>query len=183
MYRQGHYGVALLVWSPIGAVLTLLDLTGLALLGLTIMLAVEQLPDYDMRVSFVKHRGVSHTALFALLIGALVGALLAASLQIEGMATALEWAPGFDQAAPPALVLGLAGFAWGTLAILAHLAADVITPSGIPVAWPVNDQRYSFDWVYAKDTAANYGLLGAGLLVAAPTFIIVLGGDPLAVVG
>ena len=133
------------------------------------MIVVEPLPDYDVRTPLVKHRGFSHTLVFALCVGLVFGIIGALIPQYEAVpGTGLVIA---DQCA----TVGFAaiGFFFGTLGIVAHLAADVITPAGIPVLWPINKKRYSYDLVYAKDNVANLGLLFLGL--AAVTLVSLVG--------
>lgn len=175
MYRPGHFGTALLVWAPVGGVLTLLGYPMLALLGGAIMVTVEQLPDYDMRMSLVSHRGITHTFVFALGVGALLGGIGAAITLVEFVDTGLEQV--IDIGPSPTVTLVMMGFVFGTLGIVSHLAADVITPSGIPVLWPRTSHRYSYGLVYAKDMAANYILLVAGVIVATPVALSAIGVD------
>jgi inner membrane protein len=174
MYRPGHYGAALLVWAPLGGLLTVVGLPEIALLGVFIMLAFEQLPDFDMRTPLMKHRGFSHTFIFALLIGGVVGAIGIGLPLVYDIEAVFQYLPLSQSGQRLSAVLGLTGFVFGTLGIISHLAADVITPSGIPVMWPYSSKRYSYDLVYAKDMAANYILLGLGILVASPVIVYAL---------
>ena len=70
MYALGHYGVALLVYAPVGFLLAGTDPT-LALVGGAGVLALSTVPDYDLRVPFLTHRGVTHTLLFTAVVAAL----------------------------------------------------------------------------------------------------------------
>lgn len=153
MYRKGHYGAALLAFAPLGFGLTATGYPEAALVLGAIVVGLTPLPDYDQRVPGIEHRGVTHTLAFALLVGLAVGgvgALVGRSGGIAGVAA-----------------LGTFGFVAGTLSVLAHLAADVVTPAGIAPLWPVSSRRYSLEWVRAANTAANYLLLVVGATVAA----------------
>lgn len=153
VYRPGHYGVSLLVYAPLGAVVLAAGYPVLAYLGGAAMVGLAMLPDLDQRVPFLDHRGPTHTVLFALLVGAGMGALAVLAGRNQGsMATA-----------------GVASFAFavGTLSVLAHLAADVLTPMGIRPFWPVSGRSYSLAVARADNTIANYVLLATGVFASA----------------
>ena len=58
MYKTGHYGAALLVYAPVGYLLLAVD-PALAVVGGAGAVALSRLPDYDLRVPFLDHRGVT----------------------------------------------------------------------------------------------------------------------------
>ncbi|MFB6219587.1 MAG: metal-dependent hydrolase [Halobacteriaceae archaeon] len=145
MYRTGHYGVALLVYAPVGVALLAAGRSDAALVGGALVLALTPLPDYDQRVPAITHRGVTHTVGFALLVGAVVGG--AAVLADLGPRAA-----GF-------------GFLVGALAVGAHLLADWLTPAGIRPFWPLSGREYSLSVTTAANPVANYLLLALGVLV------------------
>lgn len=145
MYTKGHCGVSLLVYAPVGFALLLAGHAPAAFAGGATMLALTMLPDCDHCLPRLDHRGPTHTLPFALLVGAVLGA---------GAATVA-----------PSLGAPLFAFAVGTLAILAHLLADLLTPMGVAPFWPVSARRYSLDLTPARDPRANNVLLGAGVLV------------------
>jgi len=155
MYRRGHLGVSLLVFAPVGLALVLLGRPDLAVVGGAAMLWLAMLPDWDHRLPVVSHRGPTHTLAFALLVGA-VGAGAGA-----GLATVLDGGRA---------TLVPFGFAIGTLAILAHLLADALTPAGVPVLWPLSRRDFSVSLTRADNTLANYVLLAVGV------FATVVGG-------
>lgn len=148
MYRTGHYGAALLVYAPVGA-LVFLASPELALLGGAGVLLLATLPDYDLRVPLVRHRGPTHTVLFMLLV--------------SGVIAAGAWAlgtrfPALDRAA-------LTGFAFlvGVLGIGSHLLADALTPAGIEPFWPVSSRNYTLGVARASNPLANWALLALGV--------------------
>lgn len=152
MYRTGHYGVSLLVYAPVLAVLLALGRTSAALAGGLGMLALAGLPDYDQRVPFLTHRGSTHTLAFAWLVGAALGGVF---LLVPGL--------------PPGTRYALAGFGLfiGVLGITAHLVADVLTPSGVALLWPFSSKRYSLGLVTASNALANYLLFALGVVATA----------------
>ena len=151
MYTKGHYGVSLLVYTPVGLGLSRLGYPAAAVTGGAIMLALAMLPDCDHGIPFVDHRGPTHSLLFALVIGALLGA--SASLFVDGTRVAL----GVEASA--------FGFAVGALAVVAHLLADLLTPMGVAPFWPLSSRRYSLDVTPARNATANNLLFGAGVAV------------------
>lgn len=157
MHHAGHYGVTLALYAPVGCALLVAGWPTLALAGGVAALALTMLPDLDSRTR-LQHRGPTHSVAFAALVGLLAG--IAAGL------LALRLAPG--------VVLELAGFGFlvGALAILAHLAADVITPMGVRVLWPASERQYTFDIVLASDRRANRLLLAVGLVVASAAWLL-----------
>lgn len=158
MHRPGHYGAALAVYSPIGFALTAAGVGELALIGGAIVVGGAMVPDWDQRVPFVRHRGVTHTVWFALLVGgvfALVGGAVGAS------------ASGGVGAA----VVGVFGFLLGVTMITAHVLADALTPMGIRPLAPVRDDKISLDVAKAANPIANYALLVVGGALAAVALV------------
>ncbi|PSP40772.1 hypothetical protein BRC63_05265 [Halobacteriales archaeon QH_10_70_21] len=48
-----------------------------------------------------------------------------------------------------------------------HLLADVLTPAGVPLLWPLSGRRYSANVATASNPLANYGLLTLGVAACA----------------
>lgn len=152
MHRTGHYGVALLVYAPIGFLTLVFGLEALALLGGAVVVGGTMVPDLDMKIPFIKHRGVTHTVWFATASGVVVG-LVGAVIGLQvGVLTAI--------------VLGVFGLLTGVLAIGAHLLADALTPMGIRPLEPIDDRKYCFDVAKAANPVANYALLAVGVMAA-----------------
>lgn len=149
MYRTGHYGVALLAFAPIGLVLLLVAPVQVAVLAGLLVVGLTPVPDYDQRVPFVDHRGPTHTVAFALLVGCVTGGV--------------GWVAGSGVLPAGPVAGAVVGFLAGTLAILAHLLGDVVTPAGITPFWPLSDAHYSAGLVRAANPVANYLLLGLGV--------------------
>lgn len=162
VYKEGHYGVSLLAYAPVGATLALAGLEGYAVAGGAIVLGLATLPDVDHRLPLVAHRGATHTLAFALL----VGAVLAGG----------GWALGSATGSGRALSLAALGFGTGVLGIVAHLVGDVVTPMGIRPFRPVSDRHYTLSLTRADNTLANWLLLGAGVGVTAALASLLLGG-------
>ena len=151
MYRLGHQGASLVAYAPLGLALLLLGQPTLAAVGGAVSLGLASLPDIDQRLPGVQHRGATHTLAFALAVGTALGAV--------------GWLLGRDAGARTAAEFATVGFAVGTVAIVSHLLADVITPMGITPFWPLSKRHYTLDVCRAENRLANYALLGIGLAV------------------
>ncbi len=151
MYRLGHYGVALALYAPIGGALVAVGANEPALVGGGVLLALTMLPDLDSKTARLQHRGPTHSVAFALIVGwatGLVGGLLGG-----------PWFVGF-------------GVLVGTLAIVSHLVADVVTPMGIRPFWPLSERHYTLDLTPASNPRANYALFGGGALIAGGAWLL-----------
>ena len=152
MYRPGHYGVSLVVFAPFGFALVVAGNPGLAAVTGGVMLWLAMLPDIDLRIPGLRHRGPTHTLVFALVVGTAFACL--------GVVIPHELDPVVQ------LGLGVFGFVVGVLSVLAHLAADLLTPAGVQLLWPVSQRRYTLGLVRADSPIANYALLVTGVVVA-----------------
>lgn len=192
MHRRGHTGVAMLAYAPIGYILLQEQRLGLALLGLLGVLAVEPLPDNDMWIPGLSHRGTSHSLFAALVIGTVLGVIgwvvgdqLGVALANLGPSTVGPFAGvfeivgeqlrGLDESA-----LAQFGFGIGVFGILVHLLGDVITVSGIRPLLPLSRWRLSLSRLHADNSLVNNALFGVGAgvlviiaLVTAPAGIVV----------
>ncbi|MGM0591073.1 MAG: metal-dependent hydrolase [Halobacteriota archaeon] len=151
MFRLGHYGVSLLAFAPVGFVLLVAGEGELAFVAGVVMLWLAMLPDLDHRIPGISHRGPTHTLAFALLVGATFGVVGAAM-------------GGLVETTIP---LSAFGAFVGTVAILAHLFGDLLTPMGVALFWPLSSRRYSLRIARADNTVANYGLFALGIFVSA----------------
>ncbi|RBI63803.1 metal-dependent hydrolase [halophilic archaeon] len=158
MHRPGHYGVALALYAPLGFALVAAGESTLALAGGLATLALTNLPDLDGKTDRLRHRGPTHSLVFALAVGVLAAAA----------------AVPFGFEAGPVAVLRLSGlgFAVGVLAVVAHLVADVINPMGVRPFWPFSDRRFTFDLVLASDRTTNYLLFAVGVTLAVVAWVL-----------
>lgn len=160
MYRAGHYGMSLLVFAPVGFALVAAGRPVVAVVTGGTMVWLATLPDVDLRIPGVSHRGATHTLAFA----ALVGAAFAAA----------GWSVAPHAAAGRTAVAGY-GFALGAVSVGAHLLGDLLTPSGVALLWPLSGRRYSLAVTTADSRVWNYGLLGCGVLAAAAALVAAAG--------
>jgi inner membrane protein len=149
MHREGHVGAALLAYAPLGALVNLVGATELAVIGGLATAAVSIVPDYDLRVPGISHRGITHTVYFAGLVG----------VAVAGIGGVVGWnAEGYAGA----VVLSLFGLCIGVIDIGSHILADMLTPMGVDPY--LKGESRSFDVVRADNPVANYGLLAIGLV-------------------
>lgn len=152
VHREGHLGAALLCFAPAGFVAAAVAGPTALLLEGAVAAGLAMVPDVDMRVPFVSHRGPTHTAWFAALVG-VAGALLGGLLGLES---------GVVPALGLALLFGSSAF----LSIASHIAADALTPMGVRPFTPWADTRYTWDVTRAANPISNYLLLAVGAVVA-----------------
>lgn len=151
MYRPGHYGVTLALYSPVEFLLVARGLDDRALVGAVILLALTMLPDLDSKTERMRHRGPTHSLAFAVVVGLLAGGV--------GGFLAGPWFAGF-------------GVLLGSLAIVAHLLADVLTPMGIQPFWPFSAKHYALDLTLSSDSTANYLLFVGGSMLSGGAWLL-----------
>ncbi len=163
MYQVGHYGGAMLAYTPLGTIVTLSGHGDIAIVGGLVCVMLSTLPDYDHRLPLVEHRGPTHTVAFALLVGAGLAALTAVLVDS-------------GSAFVGASVVSFA-FLVGVVSIGSHLLVDALTPMGIRPFWPLSRRRYSLQLTTAANPIANYGLFGLGVaaVVGGLSLVLVLG--------
>ena len=182
MHRAGHTGVWMLLYAPVAFTLLSEGRPEVAVLGAAIVYGVEQIPDADQFIPFLKHRGFSHTVAFAVLVGLVLGAI-GLFIGERAFLTVGNWitAQGFDNVGSALIEaetavnereLARIGFGMGTFGILAHLAGDVVTKMGIQPFLPVSSWRISLSRLRARNPVANQLLftLGIGTLAGAVWF-------------
>lgn len=149
MHRTGHYGAAMIAYAPLGFVAAVLFGLELAIVGGAVAVGLSMVPDWDMRIPGVKHRGVTHTVYFAVGIGTIVGLigfLLGAQLHLGA-----------------AIILAVFGFFTGGISIGSHIVADALTPSGVDPF--MSGETISYDVARASNPVANYALFVAGGII------------------
>jgi len=176
MQRAGHVGFALLAYVPVLAfsaqhqqfiplalfgILAVIDifLPISIVTGWNVSLSLAMLPDIDLSIPGLSHRGITHTIWFALFIAGICGGLG------YGVATLVESMPGVDS---PRTVGAFCGYL-GLHAIVTHLLADMLTPMGVKPFWPLSNWHYTVAVVRAANEGANRVLYVSGIGVTAIT--------------
>jgi inner membrane protein len=159
MYLLGHLGLALLVAAPVAFVLVRAGRTRAACAGVAALLGSVMLPDADLFVSRLAHRGLTHSVWAALVLG--------------GLFAIVAWRLGGGRGPRDRAAFG---FGVGATSVVAHLAGDVITPIGIRPFAPLSDVEYSLALVASRDPAANLALFVAGVVVFGHAFALARAG-------
>lgn len=151
MYKSGHTGTSLLLYSPLLAAFVAYDKPILGAIGLMVILTCSSLPDLDFKAPVIKHRGYSHSLIGAALISLPIGGVVFIAYKYLNL---MSSSIGVSAPHSPAFI-GIYGVGIGFFAILTHYAGDIVTPSGIPILAPVSKKYYSLNWWYAKNPLAN----------------------------
>lgn len=150
------------LFAPVAHWLVTAGYPGLSVLTGAAMLALATVPDLDASVPGVPHRGGTHSLAFAVVVGACCGVLATRVEPVLGVAVPPD-VPGFGF-----------GFLVGFGSILAHLAADVITPMGVPLLWPA-ERRWSLRVTPSRDPVWNGGLFVLGTVSLGLSVALALG--------
>jgi inner membrane protein len=148
MHKEGHTGAALLVYAPLGLCAMVIAGSQLAFLGAVVAVGLAMVPDLDMRVPLLTHRGPTHTVWFALASGVVLAILGGQGVAEAGVLAALGGA--------------LFGLLLGTGTVMSHIAVDALTPAGVRPFRPLRDDQYRYAITRASNPLANYALLGIG---------------------
>lgn len=117
MNREGHVEAALALYAPVGFFMKVSGFPSLAMVGAIGAVALAMLPDQDIRIPVVFHRGITHTIWFALLVAGVLGLAGAFLGREKGVAGGI-W-------------VGIFAAVVGFVTIVSHIAADAITPMGV----------------------------------------------------
>lgn len=177
MHRKGHTGINMIAYAPIIAVLLLIDdaFIAVAAFGLALALSVAMLPDIDIKISSIKHRGPTHTVWFAIgmgiitslfLTGVLVGLYELGSVEHVESLTGFALTPRVNM-----FIVLFGGFSvsWG---VTSHFIGDIITPMGLRPFKPVKNTKYTFDLVLAANKTANWLCYVFGYIAIGVAFLI-----------
>jgi inner membrane protein len=171
VYKQGHIGINLTLAASFFYAATVVGEPTLGGSGAVIIVLLARLPDrdahFDSSMDYfaghwllykvpISHRGVTHTLLFAFLVGGVIGGA--------------GWAVGRQLAALSATRISTVYFLAGGIGIGGHLLGDAITPRGVPALWPLKRTDYSLGLVSA-DSMLNKILYMLGFIAAAAAII------------
>jgi len=130
-----------------------------ALIIIVLSAGLSALPDIDMelrkQVEFIHHRGVTHSILFAIMSGLIIGGLFFYTHRT------LIWA-------------GM-GFLSAFLGVVSHLIGDSFTYHAFKPLWPFSDREVSLGFCRASDKSVNEGLMTVGGIVFIAYFLITSG--------
>ncbi|WP_227380647.1 metal-dependent hydrolase [Haladaptatus halobius] len=168
MYRKGHLGAALLFAAPlmwlVGA--TTDNFFGAILLSLGAVCATS-VPDLDRYVPWIRHRGVTHTVLFALIVSS--GGAIALTVTLWQLGGSF-----ISVLITPQQLFVCLGF--GILAgLVSHLCIDALavrhTSRVIRPLWPVSSRPIRLRLTQADSQVSNAGLLIGGMVAQLAHFL------------
>lgn len=166
MYKSGHFGLSLTLYAPFLYFFLQSNRYLVGLLGLFIVTACSSLPDLDLKIKFIKHRGYSHTIVGAVVIGAIISvATFISYVYIINIISSFGLEMKYTAA-----MFAVMGFLFGFYGTLTHYAGDIVTPMGLKPLAPFSKKEYTLDLFYAKNKLANGGSLFLGFLITASVF-------------
>lgn len=151
MYKKGHQGVFLLVWTVISVFFLFPQgLFIVATVGFIAGFLLSSIPDKDQNIPLMGHRKQTHTVWFAILFGIgfyVIGVMMSNSF--ASVATML----------PPEYL-----FFIGLVIILIHIYTDALNPSGVRPYVPASDHRHAWGVVKSGSFFGNYFFYIAGFV-------------------
>ncbi len=175
MYNKGHIGINMILFSPVLFIMIILEFFVLGIVGLISVIYFASLPDIDLKVKRLKHRGFTHTISFAVLMGLI-------SLFIAIFINSIVINIGFIHASLFNLIfIPVYGFFIGFFIVMGHIMGDIITPSGVrifkkpkyvPNLSIFSDKKYSLNLIKAKNIFANVLFLFVGILFTSMSIFV-----------
>lgn len=154
MHKESHLGVAFLGYIPVIYLLMANGRSTVAILGLVGIAFGSTLPDIDLEVPFLTHRGLTHSVVGAAVAGGLYAAV-GIFLVARGIVSPAPWLLAY-------LLAGAFAFFVGAYAVVLHLVGDILTPMGIQPFQPFSDASYTLNLTRAANDRANEALFTAG---------------------
>ncbi len=167
MYRKGHIGINMMLFAPVLFIMISLEFVILGIIGFISVVYFASLPDIDLKIKYLTHRGVTHTMSFGILLGII-------SLIVGLFGNTIFMTIGIiDTSLFNMIFISAYSFFIGFFIVMGHIAGDVITPTGvrlfqkpnyIPNTRIFSDKNYTLCSIPAKSKMANVGFLFLGLL-------------------
>lgn len=146
MHKLGHHGISAIATSPIVLWLIYTNNNLLALFAILTTLFTANIPDWDLKIPLMTHRGVSHTIWVPFIIGGM----------ITGISYSVNGTIGIFTT-----VIMLTTF----VSITSHIVSDTLTPSGAKLFYPIKDKVYTYNMVYSANSIVNGSLGVVSLLI------------------
>ena len=153
MHNEGHIGLGFLVYSPLAFVLAYHEMYVTFIAGCIAIQYWSHFPDIDLHLSFVEHRGITHTLFMALFAG-VITAVVAVGLITADVLPATLFANEEVGVSTKELVGGF-GFLVGVLGVTSHILGDLFTPMGVEPAAPISNANISLNLFRARNKTAN----------------------------
>lgn len=153
MHKRGHVGMTAILYSPIAYTLAYYNYTMYAIAGLIAIWFFAGLPDIDMKLPKVTHRGpVTHSVFSSIGMTILTGTLLTLISHTYTISTLTNQTILF--------ISLLMGFIF-----LAHLAGDIITYSGIAPLAPIKNTNITLNLCGADSIIFNWLFFLTGIIL------------------
>lgn len=170
MHREGHYGVSLVIGA---AALYYLGLER-GLFFSIIVLSVTTLPDKDHLLLgsektnfFTRHRGITHTFLFALVTALSIGALIGSAVYALALFISSQGLP-VEISVDGAATIGVFVSTAVLVGLVGHIFTDSLTVGtdeyGIHPWWPLSNAQLRFGLFRSQNRWVNGLSLLLGLL-------------------
>lgn len=175
MYKSGHRGINMILYSPILFVMVVFEFILAGLISLGLVIYFSSLPDIDLRTRHLTHRGFTHTYSFGIVVGIIFSGLYT-MLGVLGISIGLIEPTLFNLIGIPVW-----GFFIGLFTILGHISGDIITYSGVrPFNKPKNfpdlpiftNKKYTANLLAASNSWANIGFLIMGIGAISLSFFL-----------
>jgi inner membrane protein len=150
MYARGHIGLGLITTAPLLYFISKTQSVSLIIGTLLLVGTVSPLPDIDLKIPLLKHRGMTHTVWYAIGVGVLFAIATYTTNLSVFQSTVLT--SGFY-------------FVFGFSLVGSHILGDVITPMGISPFQPFSTQKYSLGVVKSANRYVNTALFIVGVFV------------------
>lgn len=174
MLREGHLGISMLLYAPLGIVITAFLSLELAVIGGLCTVFGGNLPDFDTSSQLVKHRGFTHTIWFAIITA------ITMAIAVFLIGTYLSISQYLKFGLIQAIFIG----SFTGVGVMTHIAGDLITPRGIKPFHPVSprnvlpvtvsERKFTFEITNADNKAYNTGFLALGILATTGAIYIVM---------
>lgn len=133
----------------------------MGVLGVLVVFTTASMPDVDLRLPVVSHRGITHTVWAAVAVGGVVAGPV---YYFQG--TIAATVPELGGYTPLSFALFVGGFL--AFSVIGHLVGDMLTPMGIRPFEPLSAASFSLN-LWPADSIANKALFGLGVAVVAGT--------------
>lgn len=172
MKRHGHYGITLLLYTPILYVLSLPE----SVLFLAVMLLFSLSPNWELSTGFATRRGIFHTVWFALVVSGIVFVFVYAFLGFvrTGFVELAWFTPKLLNPIEFGVFTAVAAF----YSVITHLIGDAITTAGSkPMLRPLNPINYTPIKinVFAEQSLYNRYVFRVGIGVIVVSYLLKLG--------
>ena len=180
MHERGHIGLALLFVAPYSFTLGMTYGLSFAIVSISLAVVAADLPDHDQKISFLSHRGITHTlwAIAIVTVGSVFVTQELFTWWVVGTPNLIPARPIVANTLPPvfARIVGVSVL----LGYSSHIFGDMMTVGSeyfdmnVKPLYPLLDVSFQLGITKADSNFWNTGLFGAGSLAVASVVTITL---------